>query len=64
MAKFDELLEQTYQTLGETSLVPGKDEVSKVDKLKAAAARGNTDAEGDLDDLADEGDEEARKTNV
>ncbi len=71
MAKFDELLEQTYQTLGETyggaSMAPGAssdqddEEPTPVDKLKAAGKRGNVDAAKDAEQLEDEGDELARK---
>ena len=58
MAKFDELLEQTYQTLGETyggaSMAPGKEKADAA-KLAAVAAAAEDGDEESQDDLAEIG---------
>jgi len=70
MAKFDELLEQTYQTLGETyggtSVVPGKDQkadAAKIAAVAAAAASGDKKSEGELEEIGKEIDSDDIKTS-
>lgn len=59
MAKFDELLEQTYQTLGETyggaAHAPADKEKANADKLAAVAAAAEDGDEESKDDLAEIG---------